>query len=78
MLAAIKLWEPPPVDVLVIVTSGRFTADAVAWIEQHNNRRERPAIETWPESHLESLLAQRPPLVTELGLRPRARTTDES
>ena len=38
--------------------------------QQHNHKRERPAIEFWPESHLESLLAERPPLVTEFGLRP--------
>ena len=74
-IAAIRLWEPPPVDVLVVATSGRFSADAVAWLEQHNNRRDRPAIEAWPESHLESLLAERPSLAVELGLRaaPRSR-----
>lgn len=29
------LWTNPRVDVLIFATSGRFTADAVAWIEQH-------------------------------------------
>lgn len=33
----IKLWELPRVDVFVIATSGRFTADAVTVIE-HNNQ----------------------------------------
>jgi hypothetical protein len=48
-----SVWEPPPVDVLVIATSGRFTADAVRWIENHNNARKHPTVEMWPESHLE-------------------------
>ncbi len=68
---AVKLWEPPPVDVLIFVTSGRFSADAVAWIEKHNYERLRPTIEPWAETHLESLLAQRPHLVAEFDLRPR-------
>lgn len=29
----VALWDPPRVHVLVIAASGRFTADAVAWIE---------------------------------------------
>jgi hypothetical protein len=65
----ISLWEPPPVDVLIIATSGRFTADGVQWVENHNLERSRPHVELWAESHLESLLAARPALVTELGLR---------
>lgn len=36
-VAAMALWEPPPVDVLIVATTGRFTSDAVAWIEKHNN-----------------------------------------
>ena len=63
------LWTNPPVDVLVLATSGRFTADAVAWIEQHNSTGVRPRIEMWPESHLERLLAARPALIAEAGLR---------
>lgn len=68
-VAAMKLWEPPPVDVLVLATSGRFTSDAVDWIERHNQGSARLKVEMWPESHLESLLAQRPAIVVELGLR---------
>lgn len=63
------LWEPPPVDVLIIATSSRFTADAVQWIERHNHERSRPTIELWPDTHLEALLARRAPLVAEFGLR---------
>jgi Restriction endonuclease len=73
---AMKLWEPPPVDVLVIATSGRFSSDAVAWIERHNEERARPTVEPWAESHLESLLTERSHLVAEFGLR--AATTSSS
>jgi hypothetical protein len=75
-LTAVTLWEPPPVDVLIVATSGRFTQDAVQWIEKHSHDRLRPAVEPWPETHLESLLAQRPPLVTEFELRPRGDQLD--
>lgn len=68
-LAQVALWEPPRVHVLVIATSGRFTADAVAWIEKHNDAGKQPQIEMWPESHLELLLAQRPHLVAGFKLR---------
>ncbi|MFD1986240.1 restriction endonuclease [Mesorhizobium newzealandense] len=63
------LWPNPRVDVLVIATSGRFTADAVAWVEQHNANGGSPRIEMWPESHLERLLAARPAIIAEFGLR---------
>lgn len=62
------LWEPR-VHVLVIATSGRFTADAVAWIEKHNDEGRQPMIEMWPDSHLELLLAQRPHVVAGFKLR---------
>lgn len=50
-------WEPPAVDVLIIVTSGRFTSDAVAWHEKHSQSGKHLKIELWPESHLERLPA---------------------
>lgn len=68
-VAQAKLADP---DALIIATSGRFTTDAVDWIDKHNGRHERPAIEPWPESHLESLLASRPDLIAEFGLRPKS------
>lgn len=71
ILPEISLWEPPPVSVLIIATSGRFTADGVRWIETHNTKGLRPRIEMWPGPHLEALLALRPHLVAEFGLRPR-------
>lgn len=62
-------WEPPRVDVLVIATSGRFSSDAVHSIEQHNQGDRALKIELWASSHLERLLASRPDLIAEFGLR---------
>ncbi len=67
--AQMELWQPPRVDELIVATSGRFTVDAVALIEQHNLSDRALAITMWPESHLEALLAQRPYLVAEFRLR---------
>lgn len=64
-----KLWEPPRVDICVIASSGRFTADAVAAVERHNVSDSALRIEMWPESHLERLLAMRPAIIAEFGLR---------
>jgi hypothetical protein len=63
------LWPAPRVDVLLFATSGRFTSDAVATIEAHNAAGSLPRIEMWPESHLERLLAARPAVIAEFGLR---------
>lgn len=68
-VAKMSLWEPPLVDALIIATSGRFTSDAVKWIESHNEKGSSPRVEMWPDSRLETLLAQRAPLVREFGLR---------
>jgi hypothetical protein len=66
----VKLWEPPRVGVLVIATTGRFTADAVRSIEKHNDDGAAPRIEMWPDSHLELLLSRRPAIIGDFGLRP--------
>jgi hypothetical protein len=63
------LWNDPRVDVLVLATSGRFTADAVTWVERHNANGGSPRVEMWPESHLERLVAARPALIAEFKLR---------
>jgi len=65
----VKLWDKPRVDVLVVATTGRFSADAVATIEAHNASDSGLKIEMWPESHLERLLAARPALIADFGLR---------
>lgn len=41
-VAQMKLWEPPLVDGLIVATSGRFTTDAVSWVENHNQRGVAP------------------------------------
>lgn len=64
-----RLWENPRVDVLIIATTGRFTADAVQWVEKQNMDGSLPLIEMWPDSHLERLLAARPALIAEFRLR---------
>jgi hypothetical protein len=63
------LWETPRVDILIIATTGRFTTDAIDFIEKHNASDRAMRIEMWPESHLERLLAERPGLVAEFRLR---------
>jgi Restriction endonuclease len=67
--AQTELWNDPPVQILVVATTGRFTADAVQWIETRNRKGALPRIEMWPESHLESLLAARPALIAQFNLR---------
>ncbi len=63
------LWEPPRVDVHVIATTGRFTTDAIQFIEKHNQSDSGLRIEMWPDSHIERLLATRPALIDKFGLR---------
>ncbi|WP_375505540.1 restriction endonuclease [uncultured Nostoc sp.] len=65
----VKLWEPSRMDILVIATTGRFTPDAVHYVEKHNQSDSAMTIELWPESHLETVLASNPHLVAEFGLR---------
>ena len=69
LIGQMKLWEPPRVDVHVIATSGRFTSDAVDFVEKHNQSDNAMRIEMWPESHFERLLAARPSLIAEFRLR---------
>jgi hypothetical protein len=67
--AQMELWQPPRVDGLIIATTGRFTADAIALVEQHNQADRALHISMWPDSHLERLLAGRPHLIGEFRLR---------
>jgi hypothetical protein len=69
VVAQMDLWRPPPVDVLVVATSGRFTTDAIDWTEKRNLSGQAPRVETWPESHLEMVLAERPAVIAQFGLR---------
>jgi len=71
VMSQMELWQPPRVDRLVFATTGRFTADAVRFVEQHNQGDSALQINLWPDSHLERLLASRPHLVAQFGLRRR-------
>jgi hypothetical protein len=62
-------WEPPRIDILVIATTGRFTADAVNYVERHNQLDSAITIQLWAESTIESILASNPALVAEFSLR---------
>jgi hypothetical protein len=64
-----RLWNSPRVDELIVVTTGRFTTDAIDWIEKHNQSSDVMRIEMWANSHLERLLARRPELIAEFKLR---------
>ena len=64
-----ELWGQPIVNTCVIATSGRFTTDAIAFIEQHNQKGRAPRIEMWPESHLERILARKPEILSQFKLR---------
>ncbi len=68
-LTSLPLWEPPVIRSLIIATSSRFSSDAVTLAEKHNDLGNRPHIELWPDSRLETLLAQRPKLAITYGLR---------
>lgn len=68
-VASVDLWEPPIVNVLIVAASGRFTTDAITWTERRNDSGSRPFVELWPESRLETLLAQKPHLVAAHHLR---------
>ncbi len=64
-----ELWQPPRVDMLILATTGRFTVDAIAMVEQHNQADRALHIAMWPDNHLERLLAARPHLIGAFGLR---------
>lgn len=68
-LAALASAPPPSRHVLIIATSGRFTADAISLIEQRGETGQRPDVEMWANSKLESLLVQHPHIAATYGLR---------
>ena len=61
LLDQVELWSKN-FSVVVVVTSGRFTQDAVEWQEKRELKGKFPAVEFWPESKLEQLIAARPTL----------------
>jgi hypothetical protein len=69
VLTRMALWEPPMVEVVIIATCGRFTADAVELIEKREEARQLPRVITLADSDLETLLSQHQGLIAEFGLR---------
>lgn len=69
LVAQVKLWEPPRVDILVIAATGRFSKDAVAYVERHNQSDSALTIDLWADTHLERILAQNPDLIAQFRLR---------
>lgn len=69
LLTRITHWEPPTIHLVIVVTSSKFTADAVAYIEKHNNSGKNPKIEMWADSDLERILARKPHLAAGHNLR---------
>ncbi|WP_420625599.1 restriction endonuclease [Candidatus Poriferisodalis sp.] len=59
LLEEVGLWSKN-FAVVIVVTSGRFTQNAVDWREQRELKGSFPAVEFWANSHLEHLLASRP------------------
>lgn len=68
-LVSAQLWRDPPVDIVVVATSGRYSADAVAWAEARRSRQEVPQLELWAENDLEHMLSRRPHIAAGFGLR---------
>ena len=68
-IESVRLWEPPRVDVLIMVTSGRFSQDTVAQAEKRETDGHTPLVELWSDSHLEGLLARYPHIAAAYGLR---------
>lgn len=56
--SSLKTWQPPVIRALIIVTSGRFSANAVDVAEKHNTEGNMPFITLWANTHLESVLSR--------------------
>jgi hypothetical protein len=66
MRTQMELWQPPRIDNLIVATSGRFTVDAIDFVEKHNQSNAALHIVLWPGSHIERLLSERPTLLAQL------------
>ncbi len=69
VITRIGYWDPPKVHELVIATTGTFTESAVQFVDKHNDSEKALYIELWPESHIGQILAKRPELIAQFGLR---------
>lgn len=57
------------VDVYLIITSGKFTDQALQVIQEWNENNAKPKVEVWGDWKLEQLLASHPDLIIQYGLR---------
>jgi hypothetical protein len=64
-----RLWRDPPVDAVIVATSGRYTTDAVSFVEMRRAQQDVPTVELWAENDVEMMLARRPHIAAEFGLR---------
>ena len=69
VITRIGFWKTPKVNELVIATTGTFTENAVSYVDNHNFSDKALRIEMWPESHIGRILAKRPDLIAQFGLR---------
>lgn len=54
---------------VIVATSGRYTTDAVSFVEMRRAQQDVPTVELWAENDVEMMLARRPHIAAEFGLR---------
>lgn len=59
-IASAQLWRPIA-HGLLIVTTGRFSTDAIGFAEQHNETGDAPYVDLWPDNRLERTEGMRVP-----------------
>jgi hypothetical protein len=69
LLGQVQLWTPPPVHGLIVVTTGKFSIDAVDLAESRNRDGHLPRLDLWESARLESLVSQQPAIIGAYGLR---------
>lgn len=68
-ITRIGFWDQSKVNELVIATTGTFTENAVLYVDKHNLSDKALRIDLWSESHIGRILAKRPDLIAQFGLR---------
>lgn len=68
LIVKAETWAPP-FHAVIMVTSGRFTTDAVTWSEIRASSGRRPDVELWSDADLERLLSRFPSIAAAHGLR---------
>ncbi|WP_394825818.1 restriction endonuclease [Pendulispora albinea] len=76
--AKMSLWRASHAHVMVVVTSGTFTSNAMLWTQSHNAAGKHPRLELCADHHLEKLLAKRRGLADRYNLRGKSGTRGKS